>query len=243
MKWTKVEIEIILEFVKNGKSYSEISKIVNRTEESIRSKLFRLEEKTSKYYEYKNIEIKCKECGIDIIDLKSRNRKFCSQRCNAVYNNRIRGYTSIEHKKRNIDSFGICLNCQSDTGNKKYCNRICQHSYEKNIIFTRIEGGDNTLSERNYKKYLIYKYGEKCMDCGWCEINKKTNRIPIQIEHIDGHSENNNLNNLKLLCPNCHSLTPTYGFLNKGNGRKKRYKLKENNLNPSHQDVKLADIV
>jgi hypothetical protein len=26
------------------------------------------------------------------------------------------------------------------------------------------------------------------------------------------------------LCPNCHSLTPTYGFLNKGNGRKKRYK-------------------
>ena len=42
--------------------------------------------------------------------------------------------------------------------------------------------------------------------------------------YIDGHSENNSLPNLKLLCPNCHSLTPTYGFLNKGNGRKKRYK-------------------
>ena len=49
------------------------------------------------------------------------------------------------------------------------------------------------------------------MDCGWCEKNKKTGNIPIQLEHIDGHSENNSLDNLKLLCPNCHSLTPTYG--------------------------------
>jgi 5-methylcytosine-specific restriction endonuclease McrA len=33
---------------------------------------------------------------------------------------------------------------------------------------------------------------------------------------------NHNEKNLNLLCPNCHSLTPTYGSLNKGNGRLKR---------------------
>jgi 5-methylcytosine-specific restriction endonuclease McrA len=60
------------------------------------------------------------------------------------------------------------------------------------------------------------------MDCGWCEINPITNKVPIQLEHIDGNSENNSLDNLKILCPNCHSLTPTFGALNKGNGRELR---------------------
>lgn len=60
------------------------------------------------------------------------------------------------------------------------------------------------------------------MKCGWSKINPTTGKVPIQLEHIDGNSENNSLDNLKLLCPNCHSLTSTYGALNKGNGRKNR---------------------
>ena len=47
------------------------------------------------------------------------------------------------------------------------------------------------------------------------------------IDHIDGNSENNNLSNLRVICPNCDSLTPTYKGLNKGNGRayrRERYK-------------------
>ena len=39
------------------------------------------------------------------------------------------------------------------------------------------------------------------MDCGWCEKNIVTNKVPIELEHIDGNSENNSLDNLKLLCP------------------------------------------
>lgn len=39
---------------------------------------------------------------------------------------------------------------------------------------------------------------------------------------MDGNHENNNLSNLKLLCPNCHSLTKTYKGANKGNGRQHR---------------------
>jgi 5-methylcytosine-specific restriction endonuclease McrA len=62
------------------------------------------------------------------------------------------------------------------------------------------------------------------MECDWNKVNETTGKVPIQLEHIDGHSENNTLSNLKLLCPNCHSLTSTFGALNKGNGRKKRYK-------------------
>jgi 5-methylcytosine-specific restriction endonuclease McrA len=34
--------------------------------------------------------------------------------------------------------------------------------------------------------------------------------IPLELDHIDGNRHNNSLSNLRMLCPNCHALTPTY---------------------------------
>jgi len=39
--------------------------------------------------------------------------------------------------------------------------------------------------------------------------------IPLELDHIDGNHQNNALDNLRLLCPNCHSLTPTFRGKNK----------------------------
>lgn len=65
--------------------------------------------------------------------------------------------------------------------------------------------------------------------CGWGEKNEYTGKIPLEVEHIDGNSENNKEENLTLLCPNCHSLTKTYKGANKGNGRfNRRERYKEN---------------
>jgi 5-methylcytosine-specific restriction endonuclease McrA len=118
----------------------------------------------------------------------------------------------------------ICPFCSKEVikRNNKYCNSICQISHVKKIIHEKIENGDTTLYEKTYKNYLISKFGNKCMECGWDKVHPITNKVPIQLEHIDGDSTNNSIENLKLLCPNCHSLTPTYGALNKGNGRKNR---------------------
>jgi hypothetical protein len=63
------------------------------------------------------------------------------------------------------------------------------------------------------------------MKCGWGEVNKFTNKVPIEIEHKDGNCENNRLDNLELLCPNCHSLTSTYKGANKSEGGSPRYKI------------------
>lgn len=74
------------------------------------------------------------------------------------------------------------------------------------------------------KTYLFRKYENKCARCGWSEVNKYTNNIPLEIEHIDGNYLNNKENNLILLCPNCHSLTSTYKGANLNKGRKSRKK-------------------
>ena len=46
--------------------------------------------------------------------------------------------------------------------------------------------------------------------------------IILELDHIDGNSENNGEQNLRCLCPNCHSQTPTYKAKNIGKGRKQR---------------------
>lgn len=63
-------------------------------------------------------------------------------------------------------------------------------------------------NHQHIKKHLIYNLGHKCQNCNKSKwLNDK---IPLELEHIDGNSINNNLDNLKLLCPNCHALTATY---------------------------------
>ena len=71
-------------------------------------------------------------------------------------------------------------------------------------------------------RYLREKYDNKCCECGWHKVNPYTKKVPLDVEHIDGNYRNNKEENLKLLCPNCHSLTPTYKGANKGKGRKER---------------------
>lgn len=47
-----------------------------------------------------------------------------------------------------------------------------------------------------------------CNECGISEWNGK--EICLQLDHIDGNSHNHVFENLRLLCPNCHSQTDTY---------------------------------
>lgn len=50
--------------------------------------------------------------------------------------------------------------------------------------------------------------GDKCTGCGIKEW--KGELLSLEIDHVDGNNKNNKKENLKLLCPNCHSITPTY---------------------------------
>lgn len=63
----------------------------------------------------------------------------------------------------------------------------------------------NTLKKKLYKKGI---FKNQCVICGINEWNGK--ELVCQLDHINGISNDNRLENLRILCPNCHSQTATY---------------------------------
>ena len=73
------------------------------------------------------------------------------------------------------------------------------------------------VQSNNLKKRLISEglKEHKCEECGITHWNGKI--APIELDHINGKRHDNSLENLRLLCPNCHAQTETYRGKNKTN--------------------------
>lgn len=124
-----------------------------------------------------------------------------------------------------------CVNCGKNLHKGlKYCSNKCDSYFKRSEKIARwlegtLEGFTTSRDYRSFVKYyLITTFGEKCSICGWDEINPYSRKVPVEVDHIDGNSKNTVPNNVRLLCPNCHSLTSTYRNLNKGKGRFSRLK-------------------
>ena len=120
-----------------------------------------------------------------------------------------------------------CKNCNEEIPNRNtFCNNICQNEYYNNIKIKSWLDGDNftrkggTSIPQWIRNYLLNECNHKCTECGWSEINEYTLKVPLDIDHIDGDAYNNLKENLRVLCPNCHSLKKT--FKNTGNRKSTR---------------------
>ncbi len=108
------------------------------------------------------------------------------------------------------------------TRNTKFCSRACRYSADFSKREQQLLDGEYppvTNATRFLQRFLRLRYGERCTRCGWDERHEITGRVPLEVEHRDGNWRNNRLENLTLLCPNCHSLTRTFRNLKRGNGR------------------------
>lgn len=115
-----------------------------------------------------------------------------------------------------------CLSCNTELSKyqTKYCNAICQQKFQNLAKVKNWLEKETKVGMKVMRRFVIDRDGFKCKICG---INEWMNSpIVLEMEHIDGNSENNKPENLCLICPNCHSQTPTYKAKNKGNGRHSR---------------------
>jgi hypothetical protein len=120
---------------------------------------------------------------------KRGNANFCSLSCGASWNN----------SQRKVYAF-ICKECQTEfksfSNHAKYCSKKCQQRYR------------NRNSSGKYKyRYHINNTINKltstslCSNCGW---DQSTCDIHHIIERKNGGTDD--LNNLVIVCPNCHRL-------------------------------------
>lgn len=100
----------------------------------------------------------------------------------------------------------------------KYCSVDCDKNHKRKIMEQKIlDTNGEGISKRCLRNFLIQTRGQKCELCGISEWVGKP--LVVIMDHIDGHHENNSLENLRLICSNCDTTLPTYKSKNKGNGR------------------------
>lgn len=180
--------------------------------------------------EYEKNPKLCRYCKTPI-DYKFKNKKdFCNRSCAASFNNL--GISRNLKIKDDIDSvhivkeIKICIECNTpilSKNGKKFCGNKC-FTLNKFKKYDQLFLEGKIYHEATLRRH-IRKIYDKCCECGILEWNNKP--IILEIHHIDGDSKNNKLENLQLLCPNCHSQTDNHKSKNKGNGRhcrRERYK-------------------
>jgi Zn finger protein HypA/HybF involved in hydrogenase expression len=130
----------------------------------------------------------CVECGTKFQHIASRanKAKYCSPTC---YHKAMSRKGTMEYS---------CFHCQikflsAPSKNRKYCSRACVNKSAKETFAPKFTTVRKAMVKRNMLK--------KCENCGF-----DTYPQLLGVHHKDRNRNNNNLENLAVLCPNCHSI-------------------------------------
>lgn len=166
----------------------------------------------------------CVECQQDF-QYRELEQKFCSKSCSAKFNNRgkARNLHGVNGTRKARGPM-VCSFCFSEYRSRsnasKYCSSVCSASARSQAVVDEWKKNPDSATREQglstaIRRYLIREANYQCTQCQWGEINPTTGKAPLEVDHIDGDCYNNRAENLRVLCPNCHSLTPTYKALNK----------------------------
>lgn len=182
----------------------------------------------------------CKKCGNEFVEEKGLIN-YCSLKCrnSKTWNDDDKLKKSISAK--NSEKVKNANKNKSIFINYKKQSEKSKQTWNEKLLNTPFE----ELSFERLRKRVILEQKNKCKCCG---IDKWNNEpITLELEHIDGNHHNNERNNLKAICPNCHSQTLTWRGRNKQNNRKKisnddivKSYLKSKNIRQTLIDVGLS---
>lgn len=199
---------------RNGLSHAEAGKLG-----AIASRVILKNKMDLRIAEYYKSPKTCPVCGSTISYEKKSESTYCSRSCAAKANNK-------KYPKRvpSRHQAQTCPTCgKSITGKNKFCNQLCANTYKHTKAVKEAESSGYFKAQKCgeahrpfVKRYLVEKYGHKCSICGTTEWCGKP--VPLVVDHIDGDSTNNAVDNFRLVCGNCDMQLPTYKSKNK-NGR------------------------
>lgn len=100
-----------------------------------------------------------------------------------------------------------------------YCSQECQHRYQ---YFMRVQDvfshGDLQGYSAGFKRrFILDLCGTQCEICDLTTWRGQD--IPLELDHINGNSEDDRIENLRMVCGNCAMQLPTYKSRNRGKGR------------------------
>lgn len=148
--------------------------------------------------------------------------KFCSRSCSAKVNNR-----GVRRHGKGPRGLSNCANCGSELKPRqvRFCKLACQKELQrKERIAEWLEKGIAIVSSgKNHyiRQYILEEQNKTCAICP-TGVEWFGKSLIFILDHIDGNSENNARNNLRLICSNCDSQLETYKSKNKGSGRHSR---------------------
>lgn len=142
-----------------------------------------------------------------------RASRFCSRSCAVSCNNR--------GVRRHGRPPGRCELCSAPltATRRRFCGLRCAGEARRAgaAVVARWLAGKivghtgRTLNLRvAVHDHLLRSAGYACTLCGWDRRHPDDGRPLVEIDHIDGDAANTAPSNLRVLCPNCHSMTPTF---------------------------------
>lgn len=152
-------------------------------------------------------EMVCKNCNIKFLRatrlIRDINNSYCSRKCKGLSSrNRIQ----LKCAFCNISFERPLSKLAGSKSGMYFCSRSCKdigQKLENNIkeIWPKHYGTSKSSNSKAYRSLAFSTYEHKCNRCG---ISKED--FPyLEVHHIDRNRDNNNIDNLEILCPNCHT--------------------------------------
>ena len=136
----------------------------------------------------RNPNTKCLECGKEVYRRPaqiSAGKVFCSMTCYGL------------SCRKEIPCV-VCGKLILSGTNRKTCSRICSNKNRVGVQYKISSPHDKVKSQKALKIRLLEKRGKICERCGYARYEI------LQVHHRDRNRRNNDLENLELICPNCH---------------------------------------